>query len=405
MISLKKKLWNLEESMTEMRKIPVEELKPGMTFNKAVYIDRENIFVEPNIPITENDIKKVMRWGVSEVETTGEIIKTGELGKDAGVKSDEVIRKYEHLLSLRKRIIEVHGNACDTIDRIYTAIRKDHEIDFSGIEKVVLDIIAILKENSNVFLFLNGLEDNRNYLVSHSVNVTFYALIIGEAMNYSDEQLLELGMGTILIDTGMTKVPVYITHKQSNLTDNEFQMIKAHPLHGYKSLILFPDLNERIANISLQHHEQFDGKGYPRGLKGKEIDEYARIAAIADSYEAQISNRSYRKKTGAYHAMKNLLASGVNKFDSDILKIFLSRMSVYPIGSLVELNDKYTGIVIGSVAEKPLRPIIKLIFDENKKKIEDTRIVNLLEDTSKYITRVMNEEEAGINIFDVLWSF
>ncbi len=403
MTSLKKKLWNPEESMTEMRKIPVEELKPGMTFNKTVYIDRENILAEPNTPITENDIKRVMRWGVSEVETTGKIIKAG---KDADVKSDEVIKKYEHLLSLRKRIIEVHGNACHTIDRIYTAIRKDQEIDFSGIEKVVIDIIAILKENSNVFLFLNGLDDDdRNYLVAHSVNVTFYALIIGEAMKYTDEQLLELGMGTILIDTGMTKVPVYIIHKQSNLTDNEFQMIKAHPLHGYKSLVLFPNLNERIANISLQHHEQFDGKGYPRGLKGKEIDEYARIAAIADSYEAQISNRSYRKKTDAYHAMKNLLASGVNKFDSDILKIFLSRMSVYPIGSLVELNDKHIGIVIGSVTEKPLRPIIKLIFDENKKKIEDTRIVNLLEDTSKYITRVMNEEEAGINIFDVLWSF
>ena len=393
--------------MTEMRKIPVEELKPGMTFNKAVYIDRENILAAPNIPITENDIKKIMRWGVSEVETTGEIINSSDIGgKEVVVKSDEVIKRYENLLSLRKKIIEVHGNACYMIDRIYTAIRKDLSIDFSGIEKVVNDIVSLLKENSNIFLFLNGLDDDdRNYLVTHSVNVTFYSLIIGEAMKYTDQQLLELGMGTILIDAGMTKVPVYIIHKQSNLTDNEYQMIKAHPLHGYKSLILFPDINERIANISLQHHEQYDGKGYPRGLKGKEIDEYARIAAIADSYEAQISNRSYRKKTGAYHAMKNLLASGVNKFDPDILKIFLSRMSVYPIGSLVELNDKQIGIVIGSVTEKPLRPIIKLIFDENKNKIEDTRIVNLLEDTSKYIIRVMNEEEAGINIFDVLWSF
>ena len=182
-------------------------------------------------------------------------------------------------------------------------------------------------------------------------------------------------------------------------------MIKAHPLHGYKSLILYHDINERIANISLQHHEQFDGKGYPRGLKGKEIDEYARIAAIADSYESQISKRSYREKVGAYHTMKNLLASGVNKFDPEVLKIFLSRMSVYPIGSLVELNDKTIGIVIGSVTEKPLRPIIKLIFDESGSKIVETKIVNLLEDHSKYITRVLDEKEAGINIFDVLWAF
>ena len=75
--------------MTEMRKIPVEDLRPGMTFNKAVYIDRENILVAPNIPITENDIKKVMRWGISEVETTGEIISLSESAvKEAGAKSD-----------------------------------------------------------------------------------------------------------------------------------------------------------------------------------------------------------------------------------------------------------------------------------------------------------------------------
>ena len=103
--------------------------------------------------------------------------------------------------------------------------------------------------------------------------------------------------------------------------------------------------------------------------------------------------------------MKNLLASGVNKFDPEILKIFLSRMSVYPIGSLVELNDKTIGLVIGSVTEKPLRPIIKLIFDSNHKKIEETQIINLLEDTSKYITKVLNEKDSGINLFDVLWGF
>jgi len=393
--------------MAEMKKISVEDLRPGMVFSKAVYIDSDNVLVGPNVQLQEEDIKKLMKWGVNSVETTGDIIQPGtEKGVTGSLKIGQVLEKYEQLLSMRKRLIEIHSNACFLIEQVYSSIRKDHSIELQAVQKVVNDILGLLKENSNVFLFLNGFDDvERNYLVTHSVNVTFYSLIIGQAMNYSDKQLLELGTGAILIDAGMTKVPVYIVHKQSNLTDSEYQMIKAHPVHGYKSLRGYPDINDSIANISLQHHEQFDGKGYPRGLKGKEIDEYARIVSIADSYESQISNRSYREKVGAYHAMKNLLASGVNKFDSEILKIFLSRMSVYPIGSLVELNDKTIGLVIGSVTEKPLRPIIKLIFNSNREKIAETIIIYLLEDATKYIARVLNEKEAGINLFDVLWGF
>ena len=154
--------------------------------------------------------------------------------------------------------------------------------------------------------------------------------------------------------------------------------------------------------VCLQHHEHYDGKGYPRGLKGNDIDEFARIAAIADCYEAQISNRSYRKKVDFYHAMRNLLASGVSRFDPVLLRVFLSRMSVYPIGSIVELNDGTVGIVIGSIPEKPLRPIIKLVLDRSRRRIENTVIINLLQESSLYIARVLDEAEAGINIFEVL---
>ncbi len=274
--------------------------------------------------------------------------------------------------------------------------------DTEELEQSVENIIMLLKENSNVFLFLYGLDEGKDYLVMHSVNVTFYALIMGLALKYPPHRLKELGMGTLLIDAGMTKIPVYIIHKQSNLTEQEFKQIKTHPLHGYKALRQLADINENIAIVSLQHQEQFDGKGYPRGIKGNEIHEYARIAAIADSYEAQISNRSYREKVDFYHAMRNLLSTGVNKFDPVILRVFLSRMSVYPIGSIVELNDKSIGIIIGSIPEKPLRPIIKLIFRAEGNKLEDTMILNLLDQTSFYITKVLNEKEVGINIFDVL---
>ncbi len=396
--------------MAEMRKIPVEELKPGMRFDKPVYIDKNNMLVSANISIKTDDIKKLMRWGISAVETSGNLLSTDNELQAAAVRStgqssedaQKILEEYNVLLTKRRALIEVHKEACDAITNVYNSIKADEIFTTDQIEVSLSKIIDLMKENKNIFLFLYGLDEGKNYLVVHSVNVTFYSLLIGMALKYTPVKLRELGLGTMLIDAGMVKMPAYIIHKQSNLTDHEFNQIKTHPLHGYRALRQLGKVPEKSANVCLQHHEQYDGKGYPRGLKGTQIDEYARIASISDSYEAQIASRSYRKRLFFYHAMKNLLSSGINRFDPVILRVFLSRMSVYPIGSIVELNDNSIGIVVGSVPQKPLRPLVKLIFDSEKNRIEETLIINLLEESSLYITRAMDESEVGVNLFDVL---
>ncbi len=383
-----------------MKKILVEDLKPGMIYDKAIYVDRNNMLVPANVQVKEEDIKKLMTWGVSEVETAGKLI-TGS-NNSSERQAQKIVENYNELLKKRKKLIETYQETRTAVDRVYGHIRNDDQFDVDDLRKCIDAIIQITNENSNIFLFLYGLDEGKDYLVTHAINVTFYAISIGIALQYSMTSLRELGLGTLLINAGMIKVPIYITRKQSNLTEQEFNQIKTHPLHGYKALKELAKLDDNVANVSLQHHEQFDGKGYPRGLSGKSIEEYARIASIADGYESQISNRSYRSKVDFYNAMRNLLSSGVNKYDPDILRIFLSKMSVYPIGSIVEINDSSIGIVIGSIPEKPLRPLIKLIFDKEKNKLEDTIILNLLQETSYYIVKALDEAEIGINIFDVL---
>jgi hypothetical protein len=103
-----------------------------------------------------------------------------------------------------------------------------------------------------------------------------------------------------------------------------------------------------------------------------------------------------------YLRLKNLLSSGVNRFDPVILKVFLSRMSVYPIGSMVRLNDQSIGIVIGSIPQKPLRPIVKLVFDASGERIKEHRMVNLLEEISLYVVKALDEDEAGVSFLEVL---
>jgi len=393
-----------------MRKIQVEELKPGMRFDKPVYIDSNNIFIGANITIKEEDIKKLMRWGVADVETAGTMISSKEEVKQYIKRAEtpgvsdlkKIVTDYTNLLKKRKKLIEVHKKACKAVGDVHSAIKNGENFITDDLELSLGEIIDSIKENNNIFLFLYGLDEGKNYLMYHSVNVTFYALLIGIGLKYTSAKLRELGLGTLLIDAGMAKIPVYITHKQSSLTEQEFNLIKTHPIHGYRCLRDFGKVKESVAMVSLQHHEQFDGSGYPRGLKGNLISEYARIATIADSYEAQIVNRSYKKRQLFYHAMKQLVALGSNKFDPVILRVFMSKMSVYPIGSIVELNDKSIGIVIGSAPDKPLRPIIKLVFDSTRKKVESTIVISLPEEPGFFITKVLDEKEAGINLLEVL---
>jgi HD-GYP domain-containing protein (c-di-GMP phosphodiesterase class II) len=395
--------------MAKLRKILVDDLRPGMRFDKPLYIDNNNILVGANVSIKESDIKKLIKWGIVEIETVGDIISSEtelklaeKISPTISEDVNKIIEEYNQLLKKRKTLIEIHKRACDAVEKIYSSIRRNEEFTLDRLEKVLEDIIGILEENYNIFLFLYGLDEGKDFLVAHSVNVTFYALLIGIALKYPSTKLRELGLGTLLIDAGMVKVPTYITYKQSNLTDQEYNMIKTHPLHGYKALRQLGNVSEELSIVAVQHHEQYDGKGYPRGLRGNQINEYARIAAIADSYEALISNRSYRKRQFFYHAMRNLLSSGINKLDPVIMRVFLARMSVYPIGSIVELSDGRTALVIGSDPQKPLRPIVKLIFDEKRKRIEDTIIINLLEEASLYIVKALDEEEAGVNFLEVL---
>ncbi len=392
-----------------IKKIPVEDLKPGMRFDKPVYIDSSNMLVGANVTIKESDIKRLMKWGISEIETMGSLASSEDDMRfaqkiDASISADakKIVDQYSLLLLKRKELMDVHREACRVVGDVYSAIKNDEMFTTDSIEDASKNIIRLMEEDNNIVLFLYGLEEGKNYLVAHSVNVTFYSLLIGTALKYTPDKLRELALGTLLIDAGMVKMPAYIAYKQSNLSDHEFNLIKTHPLHGYRLIKQLGKIREKSALVGLQHHEYFDGKGYPRSLNGNQIDEYARIAAIADSYEAQISSRSYREKQSFYHAMKNLLSSGVNRFDPVILRVFLSKMSVYPIGSLVELNDGSVGLVIGSVSKKPLRPIIKLIFDSEKNRLSDLIIINLLEETALFVNRVLDEKEAGVSLLDVL---
>jgi HD-GYP domain-containing protein (c-di-GMP phosphodiesterase class II) len=389
-----------------MNKFPVEKLKPGMRFTLPVYMDQNNMLVGANVPLKEGDIKRLQKWGMKEILTDGVPTEAAPVVfspiEGEGADLGQIFTDYTNLIRMRDEIARVHLDAYNAVQKAHLAVRNNRLFVTTELEKSAEEIISILMKNKNAFLFMYDSTEEKDSLASHSVNVTFYAVLIGLTMKFPKVKLIELALGTLMINIGMVQIPVYITHKQSSLTDHELNQVKTHPILAYQAMKKYGNFAEKSALVSLQHHEQYDGKGYPRGLKGIEIDECSRIAAVADNYEALLGRRSYREKQFFYQAMKQLVASGARKFDPVILKIFISVLSVYPVGSIVEVNKGGIGIVIGSNIQRPMRPIVKMVRNEDGQPIRDLILVNLSTDQTLFITKTLDEKEAGISVTDVL---
>ncbi|MFW6366739.1 MAG: HD-GYP domain-containing protein, partial [Spirochaetota bacterium] len=380
-----------------MKRILVEELKPGMRFTKPVYIDGNNILVGSNVPVQESDIKRLMKWGIGEIQTDGELISSTE--RPQTPENDEqfnrILETYNTLISLKDPFIEVHSRTVSEVTKIHTAIRNNRYFNINDLSKCAEDFYHLMRTNRNVFLFIPRNETDKDEMAVHSVNASLYAMVIGMALKYNRARVKDLAIGVFLINAGMAQVPIYILNKEGNLNERELTQIRTHPMMGYQALKNLGNVSEEIAVISLQHHEQFNGGGYPKKLKGIEISEFARITSVADNYEAMLEKKTYRPRYYYYTAMKQLVATGARKFDPIILRVFISVLSVYPIGSLVQLNDKRIGVVIGTIKDNPMRPVVKLLRDENNKRVRGVQFVNLVEEHDYYITQTIDETAAG----------
>jgi len=227
---------------------------------------------------------------------------------------------------------------------------------------------------------------NQNYMISHQANTAFFTLKIGLSFHYSMKKLMELGLCAILHDVGMFTIDDGILNKTGPLTDNEFNLIRTHSEAGWKLLAPFGEAYPFLPEVVYQHHERENGQGYPRGLCGKDIHEYAKIISIIDCYEAMCNQRPHRKALMQSFSAKELVVqSKESLFPAHIIKAFLSEITLYPVGSYVRLNSSVTCEVIATHPQYPLKPDVKVILDMDGNPTIDEKIINLRENPHFFI--------------------
>ncbi|MCO4754309.1 MAG: HD-GYP domain-containing protein [Bacteriovoracaceae bacterium] len=172
---------------------------------------------------------------------------------------------------------------------------------------------------------LKALDAKDKYTYGHSMRVTYFSMVLGKELGMSDKDMYDLQLSALFHDIGKIGTPDAVLNKPTRLTDEEFKIMKKHPTESYEILKGF-SVFEKVARFAKHHHERYDGRGYPDGLKGEQIPLYSRIILIADTFDAMTSTRVYRKGLPYQTAFEELEEFSGSQFDPALVVSFIKGM-------------------------------------------------------------------------------
>ncbi|MGI6555010.1 MAG: HD-GYP domain-containing protein [Bacillota bacterium] len=361
-----------------MQKLPISLLKPGMKVARTVYNTDGQVLLAAGMMLNVKFISRLRMLGIISVYVEDSLM--------GGVEVYDVIAE-DTRLQARKAIKRLHSEAS-------RAVRSGNEpvIDDEQVSETINNIIEDLLSSDDLIVNLSDIRVADDYTFAHSVNTCVLALLTGVSLGFSKSRLHTLGLGTILHDIGKIKVPSEILNKPGNFSQEEYKEIQKHPLYGFEMLRKNQSISLTAAHVAYEHHERYNGEGYPRGLKGNHIHIFARIAGMVDVFDALVSDRVYRKGYLPHDAIEMITGSGNYYFDYDIVKAFIKNVAAYPVGTIVELSTGELAIVIRTPRGCSHRPDVRtFVLKDGIPKI--TGEISLSSETRILIKRVISEEE------------
>ncbi|MDR1638027.1 MAG: HD domain-containing protein [Treponema sp.] len=390
-----------------MKKIPLTNLKAGMIFSKPVYVDEDNMLVPADIAIREKDLRQLGSWGVKVVETDGVLVvpkPSPEPGAGTSLAAQDPSAKTADSASPDASRPAAQGPAAGIaalytdlvkgLNLLFTDIAGGGKVDPKSVDNLVARLFQIFRNGrDSIESFILGADAGGFEMAKSSVNSAILSVFIAQELKLPTPKIIRITAAALLHDAGMLRLPKELTEKRGRLSAAEIRTMQNHPVYSYQILTREIGCPEEIGRIARQHHEHWDGQGYPGGIGGGSIDLGARILSVADSFEAMISKRPYRNSMMGYEAMKNLLSDNQSRFDPSVLKAFVRIMGIHPIGSIVFLSNGYIGKVTEVRSEAPLRPKILILQDKEGNRQEKREILDLLVEKTVFITRALSQKE------------
>lgn len=391
-----------------IQKISANELVPGMRVANPNFpwLSNPFLYTTEGVVATKGEIDQILANGFLEVYI--EISTDPALaGKDVTeiiqekIPETKIVRfdKANPTVLLEKELPVARALYDDSVRFAHNTIlslQNGQELPLEQGTKIVGEILDSITRNYNALLGIVKLRVCDEYTYTHCINVCTLSTLLSVQIGFEENAVKEVGLAGLFHDIGKANIPKSILNKKGKLTDAEFEVIKNHPDLGIQH-VLHLNLPKEIISGIRDHHEKINGEGYPRGLKGKEISQTARIISIVDVYDALTSRRVYKKPMIAHQALSLMYSMKDKDFDGVLIEQFIRSQGIYPVGSVVKLSSGWSGVVVQINPEKPLFPKISLIRNPLGHNMYEKEIIDLSQQDQIKVIRVMTPSESGID--------
>ena len=292
----------------------------------------------------------------------------------------------------------VYGRALKVVDNIFHDVRLGKIPSSTEAVSVMGDMVKLMISDPDTLFALSMLKDYDNYTFTHSVNVSVISLAVGRACGLNEEQLRTLGLGALLHDLGKLKVDVEIITKPGRLTCEEFDEIKKHPGDGAALVVEMEGITPEVVDIVLGHHLRFDRSGYPDSAQGKVMSPMIDMTAIADTYDALTTLRSYQRPETPRHAAEKLRKLSGTVLHPEYVEKFITSLGTYPVGTLVRLDTNEIGLVVKVEVQEREAIKLKILFDRSGTKLTTIPLIELVNAEAARIVGEVDPFTKGVDV-------
>lgn len=338
-----------------MRLVDVAELKAGQKLAKTVYDESGRPLLFKGNELKEAYIARLANLGIPFVYIEDELV--------GPIEIEDVIHDQIRIESVK------------TVYNVVEKAKVSKDIDLRQVNAVVNKILDDLKSAPNLMVHLQDIRNQKTHLYSHSVAVSVLSLLTGMVLGFDEMKLRVLGIGSLLHDIGKS--------------------IDEGPEHstiGFNILRKYKEVSTLISHMAFQHHERYDGQGFPRNLKKEEILIYAAIVSIANYYDNLVAPFKGERML-PYQALEKVVAESGRAFHPELVKAFSRNIAPYPSGTLVKLSDGSKGVVISVPRNYPTRPTVKIILDHVGIMPKDFPEIELMKNNTLFVNEILSEKD------------